>query len=79
LHDAPSDQPSLVLNSSILTELDIAAPSDAPAPARRLAPPVDEATEIAERAAEKPPLYLRLATIAAVVLPPMWMGMPWAR
>jgi stearoyl-CoA desaturase (Delta-9 desaturase) len=71
LQDAPSDQPSLVLNTSILAELDIASPSDAPAPARRLAQPVDEATETAERAAQPAPLYLRVATMIAVVVPPI--------
>ncbi len=71
MHDAPSNQPSLVLDTSILTELDIASPSDAPAPARRLAPPVDQADEIATRAAQKAPLYLRLTTMAAVILPPI--------
>ena len=62
------DQSTLVLEPTILTSLDIAAPEDAVAPARRYDMKVVD--EIADSAAREAPMFVRLATISAVVFPP---------
>ena len=62
------DQSTLVLEPTILTSLDIAAPDDAVAPARRYDMKVVD--EIADSAAREAPMFVRLATISAVVFPP---------
>jgi len=61
VHNAPADQPSLVLQPDLFTSLESIAPVGAPS----------EADQLAERAAQPVPLAIRLVTMAVVVIPPI--------
>ena len=69
MSQASLDQATLVADTSILNELDIAATGAPAEPARALAPELADAT--ADAAAREAPLFVRLATMFAVVVPPI--------
>ena len=61
MHEAPSDPSTFTLKPDLFTSLEPLAPVGSPS----------ASDEIAKRAAQPVPLALRLATIAAVVIPPL--------
>ena len=61
MHEAPSDPSTFTLKPDLFTSLEPLAPVGSPS----------VSDEIAKRAAQPVPLALRLATIAAVVIPPL--------